>query len=284
MEVAIRVDASTTIGLGHLKRCLTLAEELRVFGGRVVFVVRDLGIDVERQVFSAGFQSFTLPAANGDYRVTQCEGPPHVAWAGTDWETDARQTAAALSGFPLGWLVVDHYSFDARWHLDVAARLNVRVMAIDDLADRPFSVDVLLDHNVDANDREKYAGLISSRTKLLGGPRFALLAPPYRNSVTYEFHDTVRSIGIFMGGVDAPNFSSTVLRACREVAAFTGPIEVVTTGSNPNLSELRSLIATWPLTQISVDLPNLADFYVRHDLQIGAGGGATWERAATGVP
>ena len=35
---------------------------------------------------------------------------------------------------------------------------------------------------------------------------------------------------------------------------------------------------------IATDLPDLAGFFARHDLQIGAGGGATWERCCMGVP
>ncbi|MBY0233883.1 MAG: GNAT family N-acetyltransferase, partial [Burkholderiaceae bacterium] len=39
-----------------------------------------------------------------------------------------------------------------------------------------------------------------------------------------------------------------------------------------------------PQTQLSLDLPELSAYYARHDVQIGAAGGAAWERCAVGVP
>ena len=42
MRVAFRVDASGTIGFGHLSRCINLAEVLRSRGNEVLFVCQDI--------------------------------------------------------------------------------------------------------------------------------------------------------------------------------------------------------------------------------------------------
>jgi UDP-2,4-diacetamido-2,4,6-trideoxy-beta-L-altropyranose hydrolase len=94
----------------------------------------------------------------------------------------------------------------------------------------------------------------------------------------------VAGIGIFMGGTDAADLSSLALRACREQAEFRGLVEIVTTRSYQHMEALKALAATWPETKLLCDLPDLAEFFARHDLQIGAGGGATWERCCVGAP
>ena len=89
------------------------------------------------------------------------------------------------------------------------------------------------------------------------------------------------SIGIFLGGVDALGLSGPVAGALR-AAGFAGGIEVVSTSANPALAALRGLTGSAGAT-LSVDRPDLAAFYARHDLQIGAAGGATWERCCIGA-
>src|SRR5258708_925328 len=267
MKIAFRVDASRKMGLGHIIRCLSLAEELRTLGAKVLFVARRLDVDLDRMVGAQKFQICTLPAAEGRSGggatsrnlMRQKDG---------DWQIDADETVGVLASFCPDWVIVDHYSLDARWHTRVARRLGAQIAAIDDLADRSYQVDVLVDHNISVNHREKYSGHVSAPTRLLGGPRFALLGSAFRGSVAYKFHDMVRTIGVFMGGTDADDLSIVVVRACRETADLTGPIEVATTGYNPNLMNLRQLVLSWPLTKVIEDLPDLADFFARHDLQV----------------
>jgi len=284
VRIAFRVDASLGSGLGHLQRCISLALALRKLGATPVFVIRKTDIEVGPQLASFGFQTFELPAAEFRRGSLDIDDPPLAAWAGTTWRADSKDTIDVLAKSPPDWLIVDHYSFDARWHATVARAMDLCVAAIDDLADRPLDVSLLIDQNIAESHWCKYRGLLSSRTTLLGGPRFALLGPSFRDSAKYEFHEQVRSIGVFMGGVDAANLSSRVVHACREDAGFAGAIEVVTTRFNPNKSSLREFATRWPETVITEDLPDLAGFFARHDLQIGAGGGASWERAAIGAP
>jgi len=138
---------------------------------------------------------------------------------------------------------------------------------------------------LDAADGTKYSGLVLPSTKMCCGPRFALLSGSYRNPRKYAFNERARSIGIFMGGVDVRGLSAMVLRACRRGCGPSSAfVEVVATKSYPNISELQALAVRSPPTRVSIDLPDLAAFFARHDLQIGAGGGAALERAAIGAP
>jgi spore coat polysaccharide biosynthesis predicted glycosyltransferase SpsG/GNAT superfamily N-acetyltransferase len=156
------------------------------------------------------------------------------------------------------------------------------VLVIDDTADRALDADALLDHNWAPDHRAKYASRLQREPRWLCGPRFALLASAYRGAARYRFHDAVRSIGVFMGGTDPGGVSARVLAACRH-AGFTGPVEMVSTSVNPQLTGLRAACQRDGNTTLTLDQPDLAAFFARHDLQVGAGGGATWERCCIGA-
>lgn len=282
LRVALRADASSTIGLGHVRRCLSLAGALRTAGAQVCLVTRDLGVPTDAWARAAGVEHLTLPEPSS--RPPAADIVAHAESGGVDWRSDAQACADTLHLWRPDWVVVDSYALDARWHRLVGERLAARIAVIDDLADRQLQATVLIDHNLSDSHVEKYLGRRPAQCTLLGGPRYALLGPAYPGSQPFVVAPEVRSIGIFMGGADAAGLTAIALHACREHAGFTGPIEIVTTRANPNLRRLRELVQEWPATTLSEDLPDLAAFFRRHDLQIGAGGGASWERCCTGVP
>ena len=290
MRVAIRVDASVEMGVGHVQRSVSLAQALRARRAQISFVTRDLGFGSAAIMHEQGFEDVrVLPASeNGSNRdgepLTSCPSDiPHGDWARVDQRDDAAQTIAALAQEAPDWVVIDSYSFDARWHETVRLGLGCRIAVIDDLADRQLSPDLLIDHNLHEDHRMKYANVIDRESRLLDGPRFGLLAPAYVTSPKYTYSPKVRSIGIFMGGGDARNFSERMFDAVL-ASRFSGEIEIVLNSANSHLARLRERVEARRGAFISTDLPDLAGFFARHDLQIGAGGGATWERCCIGVP
>jgi UDP-2,4-diacetamido-2,4,6-trideoxy-beta-L-altropyranose hydrolase len=264
-------------------RCLSLAAALRDIGVQPCLVSRRLGLDVGLLAGRFGIELVELPAPQIPLAPSGYQ-PPHAHWAGVTAETDADETVAALRGRALRWMIIDHYSFDARWHRAVADGLGVKIAVIDDLADRELEADLLLDQNLAADHARKYAPTGSHIGRLLGGPRYALLHPAYRDAPRYAFHEYVRSVGVFLGGTDPGQASALVLDALRTGGGFGGPVEIATTSANPHLDALRSRCQRDGAASLLVDQPGLQDFYARHDLQIGAGGSASWERCCIGVP
>lgn len=283
MRIAIRADASVQIGIGHIRRCLTLADELAARGAVIVFVSRTLGIDSRGTIEAAGHRVIELPPPAAPF--PSGDGlPGHAAWAEVSWEQDAAETCAALADFAPQVLAVDHYAFDARWHDRVRAGLGTRLVAIDDLGDRALAVEIIVDHNFSADHAAKHAASSAYRPRILGGPTFALLSAVYRSRSDFAVRDTVASVGIFMGGSDVANSTEVAWRAVRSALGPAVEVELVSTRANPHLATLEGIAETDAQARLSLDLPDLAGFFAAHDLQIGAGGGATWERCCIGAP
>jgi len=279
--LAIRADASVEIGIGHVRRCLSLATALRELGAECMLVFRDLGIDVTALAAAAGVETAVLPAQSGDFAQSAGD-PAYAAWACTDWESDAEEMAAVIKSADVTMVVVDHYAFDARWHRFVRKRLDCPIAAIDDLGDRSLDAEFIIDHNWSKDPYVKHAISLRTGTHLLTGPRFALIDPAYATASRYTFSATVRSIGIFMGGVDALGLSLPIAGALRS-GGFTGTITIATTSANPRLESIVHE-AGREGCKLLIDQSDLAPFFAAHDLQIGASGGATWERCCIGAP
>lgn len=266
LRILLRADAAGGIGIGHVKRCLSLGQALSDCGAEVVLLTQLRDVDTGSIARQAGIDCIPLSKSAAD----------------DGWETDAHETAGVASQREIDWVVVDHYGLDARWHRQVAAA-GSRIAVIDDLADRPLEAAVVVDHNA-ADHSAKYAAVLASATPLLGGPRYALLSRAYVDAPRWHDRGGVRSIGIFMGGTDPAAMSELALEACRGPADFTGQIEIATTRGNARLPILIELCKKDPRTSLVIDAENLAAFFARHDMQIGAGGGATWERCCVGAP
>lgn len=283
MRIAVRVDASVQIGTGHLRRCLELARELASRGGEVTFVWRDLGLDASAMITAAGFTSLRLPKPTTPF-VSSPDLPPHAHWAEVCWRSDAEDTISALSTFKPDVLIADHYALDHRWHGQIRVDLDCRMVAIDDLGDRALDVDLIVDHNYSDDHLVKHRISQQFRPTILGGPTYALLSAAYRERGDFIARRFVEQVGVFLGGTDPANHSELALRAVRRALGDQVLIEIATTAANPNLGRLRSATGADHNCSLLTDLPNLGDFFARHDLQIGAGGGATWERCCIGAP
>jgi len=271
--IALRADASASIGVGHIKRSVSLAKALQAAGCETLLLSRPS--DVAHAIATpAGVRHAMLTGlAAGDI-------------GNDDASADARATIDALRGLAPAWVIVDHYSLGADWHRAVADALGTRIGVIDDLGNRTLATELLIDHNLDTDHRTKYAACLDqgATTAMLCGPRFALLGPAFADAAPNAIEHPVRSIGIFVGGADAAGISIAAAEGCRTHAGFTGLIEIATTRFNPQLTALRAWCEADAAASLSVDQPDLAAFFGRHGLHVGAGGGATWERCRVGAP
>lgn len=271
-RVLMRADATAAIGWGHVRRCLSLAQSLRAAGADVRFTGHADGATI-CLLTAEGFAWLPLPASQ----------------AGADEAADAHATLAVLRQWPAVAVVVDHYHLAAPWHAAVRGGSGAAIVVIDDLADRPLAPDLLIDHNPAADHATKYRRVLPAGVPLCAGPRHALLDPLYAaRAAAARIHpapsSAVRRLGLFMGGTDPQAHTAWALQVLRRTVAWHGEVLVASTTANPRWRELQALVRADGRAELLLDLPHLADFHAACDLQIGAGGGALWERCCLGVP
>lgn len=288
-RIVFRVDASLRMGIGHVMRCLTLADVLQAGGASCRFICRAHAGHLIELIRQRGHDAVALPLpAAATPAVDQPGECDYAAWLGTSWQRDAEETRAALDGERADWLIVDHYALDARWER-VLRPAVARLMIIDDLANRSHAGDLLLDQNL-GRRAEDYAGLVAAECRLLIGPRYALLRPEFAalREASLQRRDGAapKRLLITMGGVDQPNATGQVLAALGHAPlAADCRITVVMGPTAPWLGAVRELAATlrWPTTVLT-GVDNMAALMADSDLAIGAAGSTSWERCCLGLP
>jgi UDP-2,4-diacetamido-2,4,6-trideoxy-beta-L-altropyranose hydrolase len=287
MHIAFRVDASIQIGTGHVMRCLTLADALCERGTSCTFICRTHSGHLLEMISQRGHQTVALPSLASTAKL-MIANTAHAAWLGTDWQTDAQQTSAALGSDSVDWLVVDHYALDHSWEQALRPHYH-KLMVIDDLADRPHDCDVLLDQNL-GRSAQDYGGLLKPNTATYIGPQYALLRPEFAQlrsqSLARRTQPQLRDLLITMGGVDKDNATGKVLKALSEY--HLPPylrITVVMGQHAPCLADVREQAGQmpWP-TQVLVGVNAMAQLMADSDLCIGAAGATSWERCCLGLP
>lgn len=267
-RILFRADGNAEIGSGHLRRCLSLAEQLRSWGHECVFVCAAAERSFNRLVGDAGFQLIELAPPEGSERSAQ---------------RDAEEVIAAVGACgPFDVAVVDHYRLDRPWQREIRS-IAGRIAVIDDLADRPHDCDLLLDPA--PGDSQRYAGLVPPSCLTLLGPRYALLRPEFaelrkRGS---ERSGTVERVLISFGGADADNFTGRAIDAVRS-ALPAARIDATSSRAAPHREQLEELARADANLSLHVDAANMGELMAAADLAVGAGGSTSWERACLGLP
>lgn len=262
-RVAFRADAGAVLGSGHVMRCLTLADALRLRGAECRFICRRQPGHLGDLIARRGYALDWLPE-----NCTVAE--------------DARLSREILAD-GVDWLVVDHYGLDAVWEralADVAGK----VLAIDDLADRPHACSLLLDQNWFADPAARYAGLLPEGGRALLGPEYALLNPRYAE-LARRRPDRGQPVGrvlVFLGGGDPANLTGRVLARLDDFPGLA--VDVVAGHAHPARHALDDWCGERPGARLHPAGEGFATLLAEADIAIGAGGTTTWERCCLGLP
>lgn len=263
-------------------RCLALADGFSSAGCSVAFVCRQLPGNLSERVEKAGYSLVQLPAPAGPRFET--DGPAHSAWLGVGWEQDAAETRQVLARLAADVLVVDHYALDWRWETEVA-NPGLRVVVLDDLADRRHECDFLVDTNY-SGKTDRYAGLLPARVEQLLGTRYALLRAEFqrlrKSTLTGVHSGPIRKITVFFGAADTTGSIIKVADALKDLPECR--VHLVCSQEDPAYGELSSYLVKYPHLIHVPPSDGFGTLMASSDLFIGAGGTTTWERCCLGVP
>ena len=290
MLAVIRADASTSIGSGHVMRCLTLAHRLKKEkNAKVDFVMRVLPGNLIGVVEKQGFEVLKLPPANQKYSLSG-----YGLWLTVPMDVDAQQTIEVLQHYlqehgcdSVDILIIDSYALDEQWEQELRSYCN-KIMVIDDLANRRHDCDILLDQNFYLNKDVRYAGLVPEHCKMLLGPEHALLREEFREAKKHlrKRDGTIKNILVFYGGSDLTNETEKAIKALVQLhdEGYSFTADIITGLSNSRRGKIEKICNKYHFLHYYCQVSNMAEFMNKADLMLGAGGSTTWERLYMELP
>ncbi|MFD2442703.1 UDP-2,4-diacetamido-2,4,6-trideoxy-beta-L-altropyranose hydrolase [Bacillus sp. CGMCC 1.16607] len=265
MNTLIRVDASVEIGTGHVMRCLTLANLLRNKGAKIIFNCINGSGNLIDYIINEGFEVYKIRATKDSIR-------------------DIQSTIHLIENHNIDLLIIDHYQLDWKWEKEVRIAFpHVKIMVIDDLANRKHDCDLLLDQNYFNNYETRYEHLLIGNCKKLLGPSYLLLRPEFYEEEKYIKENDTKSILVFYGGSDPTGETLKALEALEVVDCSSYNIHVVVGLSNEKLEEIK-LKCMENDYNFYVQINYLSQLMRKADLSLGAGGVTMWERCFLGLP
>lgn len=257
-QLIFRTDANSQIGLGHLTRCLALADML-VPDFASAFFIREPSVAIQEQVQQAGFRVVEVPPA-----LSLLEEP---AWLQANVE-------------PLSILVLDGYHFTPAYQRIVKEQRQALVY-LDDLLMGYSWADMLINQagGIVAQAYHSAAG-----TTFCLGARYALLRQPFSQAAQLPLAspDTNR-VFLNMGGADPDNHTLQLLQYLRQHLP-QHHIEVVTGSAYPHLALLRQVAHSWPEVQFHHNLSaeQMVEVLQRCGIKVCPPSGVAYECCAVG--
>ena len=261
MKVYFRVDASAEIGVGHLVRCLALADAIALQGVDCIFILCKRTVQAQSLLGAKTYQVIWIDPI-GPYT----------------FEQDAKTCLNVLERDDC--MVVDQYDLDIRWERIVKNSVR-RLMVIDDLANRAHDCDCLVDPGY-GRSKLDYAGLVPDWAELYLGTEFAMLKPEFS-----DFHakaprwPALRRAHVFLGGGAASQW----LAWCVDAVLQADPTLHVNAIGQADAPDMELLAKNYGgRLKWRSHLLDMASEYSQCDVAIGSPGTATWERACIGLP
>ncbi len=299
-NIAIRADGGPAVGMGHIMRCLAIAEELKILGCRVYFLGRySQGLDKAKAM---GFEAFELLIKAGEaqcdsFKTKNIAKPIGFNYGSIDeLEGDIHATGTIIEQQDCDLILIDKYNLSSDY-FDKIKALGKKVAFVDDLNLFDCSADIIINGNINA----KLLGYKQyfSNQKLLLGTNYT----PLRNEFSdvperkirklsgwqYISQKSSRSempeIMITTGGADPYNCTGRFLKLLLLNDKTSGlRYNVIVSSGFVYKDEIEKIANNNSNIVLYIDYKYISEVMLRSDLAISSGGSTLYELCCCGTP
>ena len=282
--IVFRADASSTIGGGHIYRCLTLAHAIK----RQIAEQKSSQTTEQNIIFVCHLSQGHMVAMieTQGFDVLTVEQPLSAA--------EMRKTLIKLQQHHIiDWLIIDHYQINVHYEKQLKPLVK-NLMVIDDLANRAHHCDLLFDQSLNRHPSDYQPWLTNNECGIICGSQFALLREefsqlkPMAKLMRQNFR-VINKVLIAISATDPENISGQIIEKLAKLpigcTSKNWQYTLIITSKAKHLEHLKNQIGRSPLTiELKLDVDNMAEQILKHDIAIAAAGGSMLERCAMGLP
>lgn len=211
-NILFRADSSSTIGTGHIKRDLVLANQFQ--NAHIIFATQNLQGNINQEI------------KDKNYRVEILNSK------------SISELIKLIKVNSIDTIVIDHYGINYNDEKKLKDETGINIFVLDDTYEKHYC-DILLNHNIGA-DETRYKNLVPPNCELRCGTKYTLLREEFiqekrKKNITTS---SIKNILIAMGGADHSNINIHILKVLKAFPAIHA--DVVTTTANKNLDDLRT--------------------------------------------
>lgn len=246
-NILLRCDSSSSLGLGHVKRCLLLANRLKQQNEylNISFATQNLPGNINLEILTAGFNIYTLKT------------------------NDVEELSSLVNVLHLTLLIIDSYEIDAVFEKALKQEhKTLKILSFDDTL-QTHNSHMILNHGIQAK-KHHYKNLVPKDSKLFCGSKYTLLRDEFFEHYTNKV--IKNSVAIILGGNDILNCSLTVAQHLLSINSDY-KITIITSGVNPHLEELKQ----FQNIELLIDITTIAKTLSSKELIICASGGTLFE-------
>ncbi len=257
----IRADGNAKVGMGHIMRCLSIAEAALELGSRPVFISADN--DGRTIINERGFECIVLDT---DYK---------------DMESELGKLASILKKEDI--ILVDSYCVTENYLRSLGEMCKTAYL--EDMG-KPYPVKLLINYNIYAPSLAEEYQKPQKPDKVLLGVEYMPLRDIYRYDIDYEVKDKVSDVMITTGGSDpyfaAGDILDEILKNPRLSDGIT--YHMVSGPFNSFADRLKEKCGGYKNVIVHEGLSSLKDLMKKCDTVITATGSTIYEACAVGVP
>lgn len=278
----VRADASNMIGIGHVMRCIALAQAWKRRGGEVFFIGRISSDKLKHRIVNDGFEFIAAEH--------QLAHPDDIHYTLSIIDGIIKKHHKKLSinpgigGVKGHWIVLDGYHFSSAYQKKLQ-ETGCFLLVIDDLAHLPhYYADILLNQNINAKD---YDYRCSSDSIFLLGSKYALIRSEFikRKIPRRIVAPKAKNILVTFGGADSKNMTSVAIRALKTIEDKDLNVKIFFGPENFHTESLRKELTHVPFHHEKMEnTEDMPSAMVWSDLAITAAGSTCWELSFMGVP